>query len=335
MSDLPLLLNIARALERLFKKVGPLLLLMLLLPVFTACGSSSSPARVPYQGVPVLAPSLNDSDFTIELRFLDTQLSPAQRDLTVVAALPWAQAISRDIGDVELDLPPGTCLPFSDALTQTIDDLLIDIAVGPLDGSGGILALAGPCVLRSGSLLPVYGAILLDIEDLSALDTTELFRLVFQHEMGHVLGLGTLWEPLSLVRFPGSSDPRYLGSQANTQYQSLGGRDLIPLEDAGGRSTQSMHWREARFGNELMTGILNLALPNPLSVLSLAALQDLGYRINLEIAEDYTLPGNVTSLLFPGEGFAFTEGQWQHELLVVTSEGEWVTTLNSSAAIDK
>lgn len=308
------------------------LVLTVLLATLSACGSSSSPTRVAYQGVPALPPVMNDASFTIEIRFLDNQLSTSQQDLTVAAAQPWAAAISRDIGDVELDLPQGTCLPFASGLSQTVDDLLIDIAVGELDGPGRILALAGPCVLRSGSLLPVYGAILLDIDDLSALDTTDLFRLVLQHEMGHVLGLGTLWEPLSLVRLPGSSDPRYLGSRANAQYQSLGGPDLIPLEDSGGRSTQSMHWREARFGNELMTGILNLGLPNPLSVISLAALQDLGYGANLDIAEPYTLPESTASLLFPEEDFAFMEGEWQHELLVVTPAGEWVTTLNSSPA---
>ncbi len=316
------------------RKLWPLFLAVWIIAL-SACGSSSSQTRVAYQGVPALPPVLNDTGFTIEIRFLNTQLSTAQQDLTVVAAQPWAAAISQDIGNVDLDLPEGICLPISSALSQTVDDLLIDIAVGELDGPGQILALAGPCVLRSGSLLPVYGAILLDIDDLSALETTDLFRLVLEHEMGHVLGLGTLWEPLSLVRSAGSSDPRYLGSQANAQYQSLGGRDLIPLEDSGGRSTQSMHWREARFGNELMTGILNLGLPNPLSVLSLAALQDLGYGANLEIAEAYTLPESTASLLFPEESLAFMERAWQHELLVVTPEGEWVTTLNSSQARDR
>ena len=47
------------------------------------------------------------------------------------------------------------------------------------------------------------------------------------------------------------------------------------------------HWRETVFGNELMTGFIG-AGSNPLSVLSVAAQEDIGYTVNYAGADPYT-----------------------------------------------
>ena len=44
--------------------------------------------------------------------------------------------------------------------------------------------------------------------------------------------------------------------------------------------------------NELMTGFVS-GTPNPLSILTIGSLQDLGYRVNYAAADSYTIPGHL------------------------------------------
>jgi hypothetical protein len=62
----------------------------------------------------------------------------------------------------------------------------------------------------------------------------------------------------------------------------------VPVENTGGPTTQDVHWSEAVFENELMTGFINSA-GNPLSRLTVASLQDLGYVVNFDAAEPYPI----------------------------------------------
>ena len=68
-----------------------------------------------------------------------------------------------------------------------------------------------------------------------------------------------------------------------------GGHQPVPVANTGGPGTRCGHWREAVFGNELMTGFLDTG-SNPISRLTIASLADLGYEVNLEAADDYSLP---------------------------------------------
>ena len=61
------------------------------------------------------------------------------------------------------------------------------------------------------------------------------------------------------------------------------------MANTGGPGTRDSHWREAVFGNELMTGFINQGV-NPVSRLTIASLADLGYQVNLEAADAYMLP---------------------------------------------
>ena len=63
----------------------------------------------------------------------------------------------------------------------------------------------------------------------------------------------------------------------------------VPVENTGGEGTADGHWRESVFKNELMSGFI-AASGNPLSRLTAASLQDLGYKVNLSAAEPYSLP---------------------------------------------
>src|SRR5690606_17727901 len=111
------------------------------------------------------------------------------------------------------------------------------------------------------------------------------------HEIGHVLGIGTIWNYKGLLQGAGTPDPRFIGAQAMQAYRSLGGLEVgIAVENTGSSGTRDSHWRESIFGNELMTGYVG-SVPNPLSAITVASLQDLGYGASSLKASQYTLGG--------------------------------------------
>jgi hypothetical protein len=67
-----------------------------------------------------------------------------------------------------------------------------------------------------------------------------------------------------------------------TKYCSNG--DSPPVENDGGSGTRGGHWDEACFDNMMMTGWLNSGRDNPLSVLSVAALEDIGFTVSYDTA---------------------------------------------------
>lgn len=173
----------------------------------------------------------------------------------------------------------------------SIDDLLINASVTAIDGAYGVLGRAGPNGFRSGTALPYQGIMEFDSADLDYMANSGILGRVILHEMGHVLGIGTLWDWLGLV-----SGTNFVGSATTAVYSQLMGTSQsgVPLETGGGAGTAGGHWSEAIFDNELMTGYID-ANPNPLSALTIASLQDMGYTVNMLAAEAYTLPGSTLS----------------------------------------
>jgi hypothetical protein len=111
--------------------------------------------------------------------------------------------------------------------------------------------------------------------------------------MGHVLGLGTNWLLTGFVTDL-LTDPSYTAPGGVAAYQELGGRRYVPLENDGEWGTILGHWREADFGDELMTGYLGRR-PAQLSRLTVAALADLGYGVDLGAADPYSLPSPLAA----------------------------------------
>jgi hypothetical protein len=230
-------------------------------------------ARADARRAAVLAQT--DSPFTIDVRFGDG-LTPRQRDAFAAAADRWTRIVVGDLPAVELD-------------GETIDDVLVLAEGADIDGAGGVLGQAGPTHLRPGSMLPARGEMTFDAADLAALEAAGTLDDVIAHEMGHVLGIGTLWEPQGLLDGAGTADPVFTGAGAVAEYAALGGEGPVPVENSGGPGTAGGHWRESRFGPELMSGFI--AEPgNPLSRLTAASLGDLGYRVDLAAAQPYALP---------------------------------------------
>ncbi|HMP08657.1 MAG TPA: SdrD B-like domain-containing protein, partial [Lacipirellulaceae bacterium] len=237
------------------------------------------------------APTPANTGFNLEVDFPDNTLTPLQQSFFVEAAARWEQIIRGDIPDVFV---PG----FGD-----VDDIVIS-ARGPfIDGPGGILGQAGPTVLRTGSFLPARGIMEFDQADIAQLIAAGQFDEVILHEMGHVLGIGTIWRNLGLLQGFGTNNARFTGAQATAEYNAIFGntQTSVPVEsDQGGAGTLYSHWDEATFFNELMTGFLNGGIPNPISRITVGQMADLGYEVDLNAADAYTPPGIAAALTIPG-----------------------------------
>lgn len=172
-----------------------------------------------------------------------------------------------------------------------IDDLLIGFSVKYIDGPYNVLGAAGPDYYRSWSTKqPLMGFMEFDSADWTLMQTKGILEAVVLHEMGHVLGLGSMWTYFGLLS-PSNCysvtgvKPAFLGSSAlGTLQKDIDPRNslgvtYVPVEDTGGGGTRCSHWQESSFRNELMTGWVSYSA-NPLSTVTAYSMEDMGYTIN-------------------------------------------------------
>lgn len=231
------------------------------------------------------------STFDIQIRFLGG-LSSCQRAAFRAAADRWSRMIVENLPPVMVD-------------GEQIDDVLVLARGRFIDGPGGILGQAGPTHLRPGSLLPAKGIMSFDTADLQSMENAGTLRDVICHEMGHVIGIGTIWRQKRLLRGAGTNDPIFTGATASREYGALRGQKRrlpVPVANTGGPGTRDAHWREIVFGSELMSGFIS-SRGNPLSRVTVGSLQDLGYVVDLDAAEPFALPTPL-ELAEIGLGFA-------------------------------
>lgn len=261
-------------------------------------------------------PPSSPPDFTIDLRFTGSGLTSEYRQAFEAAASRWSDVISAGGSSVSVNKRAGDCSN-TPAFSGTVQDLVILVKIELIDGPGGILGAAGPCIIRRDSHLPALGDIHLDSADLAGLHARGQLVSTIMHEIGHVLGIGTLWDLENLISFTGNNSdctsttvfsqlPVFRGDKANQEYVQLGGSGGPPVEENYGPGTKCGHWRKGTFGNELMTGILTSGGP-PLSKLTVASLADLGYTVNVDRADDYQLPACNPFCLQPQSIVQFEE----------------------------
>ena len=229
--------------------------------------------------------------FVIELRFINDGLSDAQKKLVQQGAERVAKLFKSGLPAVTVDFPAGNCDPSYPALKGKLDKfvLFIETKVTP-----NVYGLGGPCDLRDGSFLPIYGGISLNPEMLTN-DVDMLYTTI--HEVLHALGVGSLWKTPNRISLSGQQDTRnlseqvdgkwfYIAPKALAEYKALGGKDAtIPLDP------DQAHWLGEVFCTEIVSGGPDAGVPNPVSRLTLASLEDLGYSVDYTAADDYTLPG--------------------------------------------
>lgn len=214
-----------------------------------------------------------------------------------------------------------------------ISQLTIAAEIVPIDGPGRILGQAGFCgvfQLKAGTqttFVPLIGQMTFDTADLASLENAGTLEDVILHEMGHVIGIGTLWSVQftiggnafpqllrdAVFQFVGGNlvanpqnQPFYTGANGKAAFAALGGSGDIPVEDGSfqglsaaqilqgqGRGSVDSHWLENQFVNELMTPALNGGgVANPLSDMSIRSLEDMSYDVDTSFADSYTIPGS-------------------------------------------
>jgi hypothetical protein len=225
--------------------------------------------------------------YDIDFRFAP-DVRPEFRAAFEAAAERWEQVILAGASDQALTLPGGL-FGWTPPFSGTVDDLLVDVQTPALDGPGGLLGRAGGYLIRSGGKQPYYGVMELDSADLDGqLADGQLVTLI-THELGHVLGLGGGYLLGGFVFDAFGPDPRFTGPAATAAWAELGGTGNVPLENTGGTGTAIVHWREAVFDRELMTGWQERSGAEPLSRVTAAALADLDYGVDLGAADPYRL----------------------------------------------
>ena len=254
------------------------------------------------------------SAFNISLRYLST-VSASRKAVFDSAAAKWERLIIGDIPDLTVNVGAGQCGSNAPAINETIDDIIIFVTLDSIDGPGKILGQSGPCFIRLPGSLPLVGIMHFDTADVAFLENNNAFNSVILHEMGHVLGYGTIWSGslgLNLLAGPasqGGNDPHFTGVQAVAQFNASGGAGYtagakVPVESCVGvpncgAGTIDSHWRESVLVNELMTGFLN-AGSNPLSVISTASMGDEGYVVNYAGSDPYTVANPLAALRMAG-----------------------------------
>lgn len=235
------------------------------------------------------------SAYQIDLEFL-TPMSPTQAAAFTSAAARWAGIIVGDLPSDRVVADAGECFDNSPAQDEVIDDLLIFASVDSIDGPGGILGGASPCWIRDEGFLTIVGGMVFDSADMAQLEVAGILEAVILHEMGHVLGIGTLWSYMnpSLLVGAGTVNPYFNGANGVFRFGLDGGGTYpgtpVPVENQGGPGTADGHWRETIMGRELMTGYISL-IANPLSTITVGSLADMAYTVSYANADPYTVSG--------------------------------------------
>ena len=229
---------------------------------------------------------LTESDFDIELVFLDDHFTEKHKRTIRYAARRWMSIIREDLPDHTFaNRWSGVCGDQSYAIPsgERIDDLRIYVIARHL--VGGIAGQGGPSVLRTTGL-PVIGCVEFDLESVTSESVSSLgSRNLALHEMGHVLGIGTIWD--DFIQNP-SGDPHFTGPLAIAAFNAAGGQDYagakVPVEHV-----ILGHWRAPVLEGELMVGADGSG--SALSAITIQALADLGWVVDVTQADAYTLPG--------------------------------------------
>lgn len=229
--------------------------------------------------------------YRIELQFF-TAATPAQ-----LAAFQNAAARIEEVVVGALpphDLTGRNCV--GTPVSGTVESgVLILVRLEYIDGPFGILGEAGPCVFRTSGF-PSVGRMRFDSSDLDMLEAQGRLEATMLHEMLHVLGFG-IWDP-PLLSGRGTVSSAFNGPAALEAAIGYNGAPAswasVPVENCVGSppgcgaGTRDAHWREAVFGNELMTGWIS-GSAQPFSRTTIASLADLGYVVDLDAADPFDL----------------------------------------------
>jgi hypothetical protein len=155
-----------------------------------------------------------------------------------------------------------------------------------------------------GNTFPIEGLIVINAKYMNEYLKGDKLYSVLLHEIGHILGIGTIWDipksPLTVYQEDDVEKYYYTGGNALREYRSyFKDTDVVgvPIEDDGGEGTQDSHperdTNRIIFGkihpglhHELMTGWNNTSFS--LSRITLGFLEDIGYIVDYSKADPFT-----------------------------------------------
>jgi hypothetical protein len=259
-------------------------------------GRSAGPQSVLASIAPksVILNATASSDYTIDVRFWGSPMTPDQQALFTNAAARIRGVVVGSIPTVDgTGADPSVCgVTGVPVLSENIPGVIIYASVQSIDGPGKILAQAGPCFTRQNDLRTAVGVMEFDVDDITTLAAGGNLQDVITHEMLHVVGVGTFWNADGLLAGYNTFGVVYTGAGGIRGCLETGGTNscvtAVPVENVGGPGTVNSHWRESVFGPELMTGYANSG-PMPLSILTVRSIGDLNYTINPAAADPYSI----------------------------------------------
>lgn len=251
-----------------------------LVPLLGGCGGGADSVAPP----PVPTPHM-----TIDVRYL-SPMTEQQRAIVAAAADKWTRALLKDLGSFQFVGPANDCFPGEPALSESHHNLLLFISVEDHDGRSREIAVTQVCGVSSRDNLPVLSHILIDKADIDTVEARGLLGVVVAHEMAHALGFNSkVYAKKGLVKGD-ITDPFFVGASARAEFAahvpSYTGNP-VPLENVGDLGLFSSHWRLSVFGDELMVASLAPTSRFPLSAVTLGLFADIGYKVDLAVAESY------------------------------------------------
>ena len=149
--------------------------------------------------------------------------------------------------------------------------------------------LGSPKVLRE-TYQPVVGCVQFNLTEVLARKTDIRDLSIALHEIGHVLGIGTLWYDFIQKS---SGDAHFNGPLAIAAFDDAGGRNYTGAKVQVERD--GAHWRQSILDREFMSRSSGWIL----SAITIQALADLGYNVDATQANSYTMdildPNTLTS----------------------------------------
>lgn len=245
--------------------------------------------RASTSGVDLDISATVQTDYSIDVRFR-TPLSETDKAVFRAAA-------GRVMGVVTGDLPnmPAFNLPMDHCggttFDEPVDDLVIFVSVSYIDGIGGTVGRGGPCWVRDQGNLPFVAVLTIDADDWASLVAEDQAEPLIVHEILHGVGFGSIWPLTDLVSDTGTTDPRYQGTDGKLGCLAVAGVAAcdagVPVEGKpAGLGARDAHWRESVFATEVMTGYGPFVA---FSVVTVRSLADLGYTVNVEDADPFSL----------------------------------------------
>jgi hypothetical protein len=194
-----------------------------------------------------------------------------------------------------------------------VDDILIEVAIEDIELSfegveQKILAISSVLDQRDDAIstdaLPTYSRIVINPEEVGSLLNLDEF---VANTIGRALGFGALWEEFGIVQMI-DGVATYVGSNGLREMAELSDdlNGVNALEDGENGGLAAQYWSEDVLDEELMTSSVELRRPdvgagafgvpdNPISDLTIAAMEDLGYEVDYDEADSFRLsPGSLS-----------------------------------------